>query len=550
MPRDIYHSLNYDHDEINHLLSLVQDGQVLTNEEYKELKESILVLLELENAFNEFVANLEIPDEVRDLKDFEDYYTKDIVDRMINNAVDSLAARIDWTESESELAFATKIALENQAETLKEYIKDYVDNRFRNPEFPSYAKKSELLLKADEKHTHELEDIRGIEEKLDKANEIAETFKNALSDVKHDHGNKDVLDQITMAKLQAWDNFLDEAFEQLALKADIVHNHDTLYACKHLEHSHNNLEVLDSIDAATLKELKAALLYNTNENPNHTHSNMSVLNSITQERINSWDRGGNGGGSSEGSDEPWNEGRVTSKEVGGIPAGTNLDGKTMREIISMMLYPEIAPKLSINLDTSPTGSIFEVGTTVTLNKITASVTKTSNDIKSVTLYKSNTAIESVTDIQNTNKNMTFSWDINEDITSSMATGHYKVVVEDIKGKTASVGTKAINFYDPIYYGVVNSNIGVGNITESIVLAFNGKIIEAKGNKVVSYTTHAEKMVFAYPKKYGSLSSIIDPNGFDIIKSVDVVTLTIKNVEYYIYMNNANTNTDFKLEFIF
>ena len=542
MPRDIYHSLNYDHDEINHLLSLVQDGQVLTNEEYKELKEAILVLLELENDFNEFVANLEIPDEVRDLKDFEDYYTKDIVDRMINNAIDSLAARIDWTESESELAFATKIALENQSETLKEYIKDYVDNRFKNPEFPSYAKKSELLLKADGQHTHELEDIRGIEEKLDKANEIAETFKIALDGVKHDHGNKDVLDQITMAKLQAWDNFLDEAFEQLAFKADIVHNHDTLYACKHLEHTHNNLSVLDSIDAATLK-----VLGNADENTIHTHSNMSVLNSITQEKIDLWDQGGNSGGDS---DEPWNEGRETIIEVGGIPTGTNLDGKTMREIISMMLYPEIAPKLSINLDTSPTGSIFEIGTTVTLNVITASVTKTSNDIKSVTLYKSNTAIESVTGIQNTNDNMTFSWDINEDIISSMAAGHYKVIVEDIKGKTVSADSKAINFYDPIYYGVVNSNIEIENITESIVLAFNGKIIEGKSNKVVSFTTNAERMVFAYPKEYGPLSSIVDPSGFEIISSFDVATLTIKNVEYYIYMNNANTNTNFKLEFIF
>lgn len=542
MPRDIYHSLNYDHDEINHLLDLVQNGQVLTNDEYKELKESILVLLELENDFNEFVANLEIPDEVRDLKDFEDYYTKDIVDRMINNAVDSLAARIDWTESESELAFATKIALENQAETLKDYIKDYVDNRFRNPEFPSYAKKSELLLKADERHTHELEDIRGIEEKLDKANEIAETFKIALDGVKHDHGNKDVLDQITMAKLQAWDNFLDEAFKQLAFKADIVHNHDTLYACKHLEHAHNNLSILDSIDAATLKALG-----NTDENTIHSHSNMSVLNSITQEKIDLWDQGGNSG---EDSDEPWDEGRVTSKEVGGIPAGTNLDGKTMREIISMMLYPDIAPKLSINLDNSPSGSIFEVGTTVTLNEITASVTKTSNDIKSVTLYESNTAIEAVTDIQNTNNNMTFSWDINKDITSSMAAGHYKVIVEDIKGKTVSASTKAINFYNPMYYGVVNSNVGVENITESIVLAFNGKIIEAKGNKAVSFTTSAERMVFAYPKEYGPLSSIVDPNRYDIIKSFDMTTLTIKNVEYYVYMNNANTSTNFKLEFIF
>jgi hypothetical protein len=222
----------------------------------------------------------------------------------------------------------------------------------------------------------------------------------------------------------------------------------------------------------------------------------------------------------------------------------------MREIISIMLYPEIAPRLSINLDISPTGSIFEVGTTITLNGITASVTKTSNDIKSVTLYKSNTAIESITDIQNTNNNMTFSWNINEGITSSMAADHYKVIVEDVKGKTVSAGTEAINFYNPMYYGVVNSNVGIENITESIVLAFNGKIIEAKGNKIVPFTTSAERMVFAYPKKYGLLSSIIDPNGFNIINSVDVVTLTIKNVEYYVYMNNANTNTNFELEFIF
>ena len=222
----------------------------------------------------------------------------------------------------------------------------------------------------------------------------------------------------------------------------------------------------------------------------------------------------------------------------------------MREIISMMLYPDIAPKLSINLDSSPSGSIFEVGTTVTLNEITASVTKTSNDIKSVTLYESNTAIEAVTDIQNTNDNMTFSWDINKDITSSMAAGHYKVIVEDIKGKTVSASTKAINFYNPMYYGVVNSNVGVENITESIVLAFNGKIIEAKGNKVAYFTTSAERMAFTYPKEYGPLSSIVDPNGYDIIKSFDMATLTIKNVEYYVYINNANTSTNFKLEFIF
>jgi hypothetical protein len=153
-------------------------------------------------------------------------------------------------------------------------------------------------------------------------------------------------------------------------------------------------------------------------------------------------------------------------------------------------------------------------------------------------------------LKNTNNNMTFSWNINEGITSSMAADHYKVIVEDVKGKTVSAGTEAINFYNPMYYGVVNSNVGIENITESIVLAFNGKIIEAKGNKIVPFTTSAERMVFAYPKEYGLLSSIIDPNGFNIINSVDVVTLTIKNVEYYVYMNNANTNTNFELEFIF
>jgi hypothetical protein len=82
-----------------------------------------------------------------------------------------------------------------------------------------------------------------------------------------------------------------------------------------------------------------------------------------------------------------------------------------------------------------------------------------------------------------------------------------------------------------------------------------KKAEAKGNKTHTYNTNNQRMVFAYPASYGLLTSILDLNGFEQIKAFEKKSITISttdgsNVEYYVYMNNANTNSNFKMTYKF
>jgi hypothetical protein len=63
------------------------------------------------------------------------------------------------------------------------------------------------------------------------------------------------------------------------------------------------------------------------------------------------------------------------------------------------------------------------------------------------------------------------------------------------------------------------------------------------------------MVFAYPASYGNLTSILDANGFEQLKAFEKVNLPIvnqagKTINYYVYMNNANTNSGFNMTYKF
>ena len=61
------------------------------------------------------------------------------------------------------------------------------------------------------------------------------------------------------------------------------------------------------------------------------------------------------------------------------------------------------------------------------------------------------------------------------------------------------------------------------------------------------------MVIAYPKSYGVLKSILDPNGFEQIASFTLTELNIIGLDrtsqpYYVYSNQASTNTNFNMTF--
>ena len=63
------------------------------------------------------------------------------------------------------------------------------------------------------------------------------------------------------------------------------------------------------------------------------------------------------------------------------------------------------------------------------------------------------------------------------------------------------------------------------------------------------------MLFAYPKSYGNLNRILDANSFDVTGTFTKNELVITGLDgteqdYYVYVNNASTMTNFKMTFYY
>lgn len=89
-------------------------------------------------------------------------------------------------------------------------------------------------------------------------------------------------------------------------------------------------------------------------------------------------------------------------------------------------------------------------------------------------------------------------------------------------------------------------------TETQIKALT-KHIETKGTKTYAFTTNNERFIFAYPKSYGALSEIYDQNNFNVTDTftrytVPIVCLDGKSVEYYVYVSERSTVTNFTNKF--
>ena len=238
----------------------------------------------------------------------------------------------------------------------------------------------------------------------------------------------------------------------------------------------------------------------------------------------------------------------TVSALGGIPAGTNLNDLTIQEVLTKLLFPYIAPSVSASLTYSPNASIYEYGRIILVTKINTSVTKKSESIQSIKFYQNNNLINTIsTDCSNGG---TFSHTLEPSIsiTSNTSNSYFKVIVYD--GTTnVTANTNSFTFVYPYYYGVINND---AEINETLIKSLTKQVV-AKGNKTYSYSPNFQKMVIAYPKSYGVLKSILDPNGFEQMASFTLTELNIVGLDgtpqpYYVYSNGASTNTNFNMTF--
>ena len=227
------------------------------------------------------------------------------------------------------------------------------------------------------------------------------------------------------------------------------------------------------------------------------------------------------------------------QDLGGIESGDTFSDETMTQMFDQLLYPYIAP--SVNLSVTPTNSLREYGDNITSVDLSANTTKNTNDITSVEFFRDGSSIHVVSSPSASGGTETYT-----DSTGVSSNTTYRVDVSD--GTQTVSDSESYNFVYPYYHGT-----GAPGLTPSEVQNLT-KLIESKSNKVVYESPSSEVYYFAYPASYGSLSSILDSNGFEIIGDFTETDETFSMLDgtdqtYKVYeFNNLTTQTDFKITY--
>ena len=453
---------------------------------------------------------------------------------------------------------------------------------------------SGLATKADLIHGHDISEIDNLQRTLDrKANADETATKEELqqvivtkADLTHGHNIEEInslsdtlsnLDKVVNAKAdKATSATKEELAKGLAEKSDTSHDHDDDYAPKEHEHEEYctdaetreiateiiNVKALD-IELANQQYTNEALSELTKDAPedldnfanvaakiveqgntintvkNDVYSAMANMAPLdhTHEDMYATVEG-------ENEREIFNTTELTVSALGGIPAGADLNGLTVKEILNKLLYPYLAP--TIGITGVPNGGTFEKGDNQTITSVKVVVTKKSEKITKIEVLQGSNVLASKEDSSIDNGG-TFNFTVSVPVKSTnvQLTGR----VTDAQGtvKTATTGT--FNFVYPYYVGVCGEN---DTIDEALIKGLE-KRIEAKGQKAISYTVNQQRMIIAYPKSYGVIRRILDANSFDVTNTFTRTEIKITGLDgtsqsYYVYANNASTVSGFTMTF--
>lgn len=100
-----------------------------------------------------------------------------------------------------------------------------------------------------------------------------------------------------------------------------------------------------------------------------------------------------------------------------------------------------------------------------------------------------------------------------------------------------------------YYGGLPSGTEVGQITVDVVKALKKEVCTSAA-ATLNYTCDDQRMAYAYPKRFGLLSAVIDPSFNSPYDNFPMeIELTIDGEPYYIYACDTASNvTDLKVKF--
>lgn len=277
---------------------------------------------------------------------------------------------------------------------------------------------------------------------------------------------------------------------------------------------------------------------NSKADKNHTHTAREIITDkdhqfVTEEEKNNWSLGSR-----------YNKNIPTYVEHGGIPIGTTFNNKTLQEMFDMILYPYVSPTVSAQVLTPGNGGTYEIGTLVSVTKIRVNATIKSNNLTKIDIVEGSNIIATKTD--GVSKGGTFDFVLNIAVRTNK---YFTAKVYDDTGAVVSKNTGTFTFVHPIYHGSLSTD---KTPTQEEIKALT-KHIESKGTKTYSFTANNQRFVFSYPKSYGTLSAIYDQNNFNVTSTFTIYTVPIQcldgsTVDYYVYVSDKSTVTNFNNKF--
>lgn len=231
----------------------------------------------------------------------------------------------------------------------------------------------------------------------------------------------------------------------------------------------------------------------------------------------------------------------TPSAIGGIAEGTSFTSVQFKDLITQLLYPYTPPVFTFS---STIGSrYYEMGIDISPITFMTNISKKSNDISSVELWRGMSKYGSFKNFPATGG--TGSYNYTEKLDSSSS---FQLKVNDGYGIYTSDPITVI-FNTPIYYGSAN------NVDETILKLMN-KYIEYDNINDIEFNgtvSPDEKcIVFAY-KSYpgdGETIHVYDTNGMDITRSFESektqVLIGTSMVNYTCWKSNVTKQSDFKI----
>lgn len=234
--------------------------------------------------------------------------------------------------------------------------------------------------------------------------------------------------------------------------------------------------------------------------------------------------------------------------VGGIKKGDKLDKMTFKEIITKLFYPYVASS-SVLLTTNPRAGVFEAGSTTSITDATVSWIAGSTQVKKAEVLVDN-VVKGEATVSAGSSSAKITLTAPESLGAAGITT-FTARVTDGGSSPITGGNATFSFVYPFYHGIIETD----EVNETAVKAL-AKDVSVKTNKTYLYdTAGAQKQcVIAFPASYGSIKSVIDPNGFENVDKFKRQSFTITGLDqtaqsYNVYvatLNVENMALTFKL----